>query len=467
MDREKPYEDINRDHCFYAPRVFEVGHSGAIVLQSEQNYAELFQLDSILVLSSAEIHPATPKPGNVWMYSKCKWFCFGAAGIFAAVFLMWYSWFWKRQGKKGIEGSTAYVLAPWFLVLFMVVVIIVLTRIIQYQLGTGEPFAFFEGISLWPSEFLRFLAGGLAAYFLIIMFIKARLTDRKLADRYFVPAPKSSEKGSPKSSSLEGTNQLETTSFVWNQYKKYTSRKWRWIRIASLGVIYFGLCALIISMFGRPFVPYRGPWSFWVDRVSLLFSIPLFIVLLLSVVDFSIVSGWMIRRVSREDVIWPKGAKAIRDFGDKFHMDATYLAEWADIQVIVKISETVGRFVYYPFIVILILGASRLRYFDRWDLPIGLLIVMMLGLFYSVYCAVSLRRTARRARDTILNRLWERQLYLKSLNQEALSQQVQMMYDAIRSMRRGAFVPFFEQPFVRAVALFLGGGGSLMALNYM
>ncbi|MFP4087978.1 MAG: hypothetical protein ACLFUL_14440 [Desulfobacteraceae bacterium] len=449
------------------PRIFEVGHSDAFVLKTEAENKESPPICRIMGVSSTSLHPLCPKPGNVWMYSKCKWFCFGAAGIFAAVFLMWYSWFWKRHGKKGIEGSTAYLLAPWFLVLFMVAVVMVLTRVIQYQLGTGEPFAFFEGISLWPSEFLRFLAGGLAAYFLIIMFIKARLTDQKLADRYFVPAPKSREKGSPKSSPLEGANQLETASFVWNQYKKYTSRKWRWIRIASLGVIYFGLCALIISMFGRPFVPYRGPWSFWVDRVSLFFSIPLFIVLLLSVVDFSIVSGWMIRRVSRDDVIWPKGAKAIRDFGDKFHMDAAYLKEWADIQVIVKISETVGRFVYYPFIVIIILGASRLRYFDRWDLPIGLLIVMMLGLFYSVYCAVSLRRSAQRARNAILNRLWERQLYLKSTNQEELSEQVKMMYDAIRSMRRGAFVPFFEQPFVRAVALFLGGGGSLMALNYM
>ena len=135
--------------------------------------------------------------------------------------------------------------------------------------------------------------------------------------------------------------------------------------------------------------------------------------------------------------------------------------------MIIKISETVNRFVYYPFIVILILGASRLRYFDRWDMPVGLLIVIMLGLAYSIYCAVSLRREAQQARKKILHKLWEKQLNLQAKNKEALSEQIKMMYDAIKSMHKGAFVPFFEQPFVRAVALFIGGGGSLVALNYL
>jgi hypothetical protein len=74
---------------------------------------------------------------------------------------------------------------------------------------------------------------------------------------------------------------------------------------------------------------------------------------------------------------------------------------------------------------------------------------------------------AEQARESALKRLWEKQLSLKGMNQDALSEQIQMIYDEIKSIRKGAFVPFFEQPWVRAVALFLGGGGSLIALNYL
>ena len=99
-------------------------------------------------------------------------------------------------------------------------------------------------------------------------------------------------------------------------------------------------------------------------------------------------------------------------------------------------------------------------------MPVGLLIVLMLGLACSIYCAVSLRRSAQQAKKMILSKLWEKQLNLQAKNKKALSEQTKILYDAIKSIREGAFVPFFEQPFVRAVALFIGGGGSLVALNY-
>jgi hypothetical protein len=336
---------------------------------------------------------------------------------------------------------------------------------LRAQLDAGEPFAFFEGISIWPSEFLRFLAWGLSLYFLIAVFIKARMSDKELYDQFFNPSSDHFAYVETDTAATGEADGPKTAWSVWNDYKKYTTWKWRFFRILVLGIIYFFMCHFIIHMFGKPFVPYRGNVSFYVDRIAIFLAVPFFIVLLISIVDLTITSSRLIRRLSQLDVIWPK--ETTRNISKTINMDVSYLYEWIDIQVIVKISETAGRFVYYPFIVILILGASRLRYFDRWDMPLGLLIVIMLGLSYSVYCAVSLRNTARKARVTILNKLWEKQMNLQASDKAAISEQIKMMYDAIRSMRKGAFCPFFEQPCVRAVALFLGGGGSLMALNYL
>jgi len=151
----------------------------------------------------------------------------------------------------------------------------------------------------------------------------------------------------------------------------------------------------------------------------------------------------------------------------QFKIKYSCINEWIGIQVIVKITETVSRFVYYPFIVILILWASRLRWFDKWNMPIGLLIVIMLALLYALYCAVSLRRSAQKARDAILDNLWEKHLKATGDGNNALAEQIKMMHDFVQSIRKGAFVSFFEQPWVRAVFLLLGGGGSILALDFL
>ena len=452
-DCEMPLFEGNK--CLGTPRIFEVGRSDAFALRAKNDKPE----------ETRSIHPLLNGYGQTWMDPLFSWLCFGATLLFTILFIRFYYPYWKKENVKGIEASKKYQLSPCFLVLFLILLVAVLTLIISRP-GQNEPFAFFEGISIWPTEFLRFMAGGIAIYFIITGFIKVRLSDKQLSDQFFNPQSDHPEEGKVRKTAKGKTDRLKTPLSVWDDYQKNTVWKRRGSRILPLGAIYYGMCACIIFMFGEPFVPYRGDVSFRVDKIAILvFSIPSFIFLLFWIVDFTIMSGHLIRNISQLDAVWPK--EATRHISKTFNMDDAYLNEWIDIQVIVKISETAGRFVYYPFIVILILGASRLRYFDRWDMPLGLLIVIMLGLAYSVYCAVSLRNAARKAREIILNKLWERQLNLKALKKDAISEQIKMMYDAIKSLRKGAFVPFFEQPFVRAVTLFLSGAGSLVALNYL
>jgi hypothetical protein len=445
-----------------SPKIFEIGRTGAFALDFKEEKPDRFSTD-----------PNPTKYSGILMHPTYFWRFFGAAILLAILFYALYAPF----------RTKAYTLSPCFLILFLILLITLfrgiiwptqhtlsnpnnwLYKFLKSQFYAGEPFAFFEGISIWPSEFLRFLAGGISLYFLITGYLKARSSNQELSDRFFNPQNHDSEKGNADEALPNEVQPSKMALTVWNEYQKYTNWKRRLFRILPISIIYSFLCHAIIYMFGQPFVPYRNHTSFLIDRIAIPSVIPFFILLLISVVDFTISSRWLIRRLSQVGVIWPW--ETARDISAKFNMNAAYLNEWLNIKVIVKISETAGQFIYYPFIVILILGASRLRYFDRWNMPLGLLIVILLGLLYSIYCAVSLRSTARKARETELQRLWKTGLSLKASNDRALSEQIKIVYDAIGSMRKGAFVPFFEQPFVRAVALFLGGGGGLVALNYL
>ena len=134
----------------------------------------------------------------------------------------------------------------------------------------------------------------------------------------------------------------------------------------------------------------------------------------------------------------------------------------------------VGRWVglplaQLPILVIILSWVSRLSYFDRWDMPPGLLIVILLGLGFSLSCAVRLRRKAEQFRKEALARMWERQVRLagEADGAKGLARKIDLMAGQINSIRSGAFVPFLEQPWVRASLIFLTSGGGITALQYL
>ena len=92
--------------------------------------------------------------------------------------------------------------------------------------------------------------------------------------------------------------------------------------------------------------------------------------------------------------------------------------------------------------------------------------IVSLGFFYLLYCAVVLYRSAEKARQRAMNRLLRNRIHAEGVEEnEKLVQQITIIRDEIASIRKGAFVPFFEQPWIRAVLIFLGSGGGLLFLQ--
>jgi hypothetical protein len=441
------------DECLKQPRIYEIGRSGAVDISIRKEEGEDKRcLECLPVSDLTSIHPQQAFPNPYKMVP---------IGLVAALFLCLYA---RCYCYRGI---------PWphlALVALTVLGAVVFAVIIFNQLDGGEPVVLFEGVSLWPTEFLRFLAGVLALWFLYMGCRNLRDGNKEVDDY------------------LGGVNKCKVESGInaaelWESYHRESAPKRRFSRcVIPLAVVHFGLCALIIYTFGPPVAPYRGLMSFIVDMaVLLMLAVPSLIVLIFLVLDATKLSVRFIQDLSKEQVVWPQ--YIVDKFVGKLKMDTRYLNGWISIQVIARHTEAVGNLIYYPFVVIILMLISRSSYFDNWHLPLGLFVVIMLALAYSIYCAIILRRSAEQARQKAIERLERLQIHQicakgqketgenvsegRKEERTDKSEQIALLINSIRTIRRGAFASFSHQPFVRALALFFGSGGSILLLEYL
>ena len=191
------------------------------------------------------------------------------------------------------------------------------------------------------------------------------------------------------------------------------------------------------------------------------------LVLLFLVVDATSTAVWFIKQI--QNGFSGGSEKAKSRIAQRFGITVEDSQEWIGVKVVSQLTEIVNKFIYYPILVIILLGVSRLSYFDRWDMPPGLLLVILLGLGFSISCAIRLRRRAEQFREKVLTRLWEEQVRLAGEDNQSkgMSKKIDLMISHIKVIRSGAFAPFLEQPWVRATLIFITSGSGLTALQYL
>ena len=220
-------------------------------------------------------------------------------------------------------------------------------------------------------------------------------------------------------------------------------------------------------MFGEPFVPYRGRVAFQVDYIILkYFAVPVVIILIFWVIDVSRRCADLIQKLSHESTDWCENVK--KRYEKKLNVPPAYLGEFINIDAVARLTRAIHQCVYYPIIIVLLMGFARLKMFDNWDLPYGLLFVILISLSLSILCVIMLRSSAKEIREVALNNLFEKLVFARGESgaAEVVCRQIEMVIDQVRSIKKGAFVPVIEQPWVRATALFFTGSGSLIALQY-
>ncbi len=319
----------------------------------------------------------------------------------------------------------------------------------------GEPFALADGISLWPTEMIRVVAGWLALYFLCNSHFALKHNKHDLHDEY----------GLPLKSRPDETDHWTSKGLICLKYdedggivERYRRMRWP---VAAYGI----LAGLAILFFGDSFRPYRGWLSFNADRTVFVVCTGLQIVLLFFVVDASKGCRRLIKDLMAAPSAWPE--QVCRRFHELTGVDRSYLDEYIDVKIIARRTEAVGKLILYPFVILFLMIIARASFFDRWDWPPSVIAVMGLNSGYAIYAVWSLRRQAEMARETACERLKGKLLRLLGGAEEGPTEQVRVLIDEIENCDEGAFAPVSQQPIVKALLLPFGGAGVTSLLSYL
>ncbi|MEO8937411.1 MAG: hypothetical protein ABI277_00490 [Burkholderiaceae bacterium] len=401
-------------------------------------------------------------------------------------------------------------LTPWSLVMFAigVVTIVLLTfsgqwlweRFAGYltQGDDGEPISFIDGISVWPTELLRLVSFVLSVAFGIWAWV---LLNRNLIEiareLRFRPTQKrmmadvrsdvrnwtwcdrivgilSFRLGEYQGKSM--TRKIGLTpraQWFWKKYLYKGMGLSRSIRVVGAVVLYAIVASAVVAYFGVPGTPYRGEVSKAWNAAVLLLSVGSMLFIIFFVVDATVFSHQIIKALKKEidkryadggGTIW--ASSTVAHYQKKFEIKDPYqLDAWVLMDFISLRTKVVAKLIYLPFIAISLMVLSRSQLFDNWTMPVGLVLVFASSVAIIMGCAILLRESAESVRDDVLRRLTEELVRVKGIG--GASGQIETLIAEIRSLRKGAFAPYTQQPLFRALLLPLSTFGGSALLDYM
>jgi hypothetical protein len=380
----------------------------------------------------------------------------------------------KRGGKDlGSRFTYLFCNTPLWLIVWIPIIILAVCLYAQTGRGAQEPLAFLSGLSIWPTEMIRLIAIMLAIQFMIKASLTLKENEYEIADHYCLgslPATRWSCSEfwqhlkpwqSTYSDWLKPGAKFDAKD-AWNAYLSRNRFSLRFLRVSLLWLVYLVFLIAVTKLFkGRlPDAPARGPtaitFNLWVGVSASI----CWIVLSFYVVDAIQLNGNFIRVFTRGLTKWEP--KVSLRSGRVPPLTDADLSRYHDVFFVAKRTEEVARLVWYPLVILAILVVGRSSLFDNWTWPSALIVVFALNGIWAVGSAVFLRRVAEQLRDVATENLQLERLrnYADQVRRETFDE----LIGEIRSLKKGAFAPLSEQPFIRAILL-PGGGLGLLAVG--
>ena len=378
-----------------------------------------------------------------------------------------------------LQGQRLPVLLP--AALFVAYLGLLLTQMVaSVNDPDGEPFTWLEGVSAWPSEVIRWFALLLGACFLVYTFRIIERNDGELQASFQIPLV-----DDPRTlwQRIRGRFQVAAVSLgaprtaaLWAQYVGSGSWSLLILRALAWTIAFMALASALFWVLGMPNHPMRGATALRLDRLLITTLVVVFQVLLFSVNAAIRLCGRFIDELIAQDDArdWPEETRRVfaRRIGFKADIDpklaGDILDPWIDVHFIAERTRAIGPLLYFPFVLLGLMVVARWSVFDNWDIPIALAIVFILGFTIACVNAFLMQRAASRARGLALERL--QALLLQSKGQAPgaypIPAHLEAICESVRSLRKGAFVPFTEQPLVRAALIPFGSAGGLYLVDW-
>ncbi|MDR4484256.1 MAG: hypothetical protein R3B95_13755 [Nitrospirales bacterium] len=435
------------------PRIFEVGLTGAYDLSAD----------------SGSMHVSAPDVDNGEPPPLISLRTFVLLGCILLGSLIIYA----VMSRRAVFLARAAAQSPMFWIFLVAVVGCYswLCMSITNQLEHGEPFVWLEGISVWPTEILR-----LGAFFLSLCFLcrgyqtlqaKFRQLEAEFAlapgecsgcfdwKKWMEFGPDFSRGSAPPK---------HTVREAWRLYTSLMGLQCAGSRVFAQTAVYLLLFAFpVFLLLGFPTTPCRGETCFHWDKGILILSVVTMWLLVFFVIYAARLGARMVDWVLQTGVQWPSRQTARAPW---FHssMNDSLTNIQHSLRFCGQLTEVVGTLIYYPFIIVLIMIVSRSSFFDDWDLPISLLIVLGSNIGLAIFSAFHFRQTAEHARGRVLNNL-SSMLSTNSGSRE--KSQVQKVINEVQNFKKGSFCPFAEQPILKAFAIPSGGYFLMIFIEYL
>jgi hypothetical protein len=342
-----------------------------------------------------------------------------------------------------------------------------------FTTSIGEPFSLSEGVSAWPTEFLRFGALVLAVAFVVESYARMRMTVLDLVRSYRLTLAEFPGKLACCLPTTPVPEAVVQADHVWERYQQMGYWQNRLCRIALPLTAYFGF-AICISQLGMlPHNPLRGPRIMAWDVLVLIPTVIAYLFLTFWTLDAVRLCRWFIEHLSQAPCRYPK---ATREFfsslrgGTPGHL----LDEWITLRLIAELTDRVGRLIYFPFIIFFILVAARNQWWDLWAWSAPLLIIFMLNLVLAAGGVFILQRAARRAQDLAveslkskLDRLRETIAVTDPQKAQNSLGQAERLLQEIQQLNTGAFAGLWENPLLGALLVPSGGSAIIEIARYL
>jgi hypothetical protein len=445
---EMDADDLSRQH-----RVFEISRSGAFDL-TESN--KTWFLD--------------------WLHSDHVELKLLFAALFLALMVAWVSANIANRALPG-GGTTVQRLrrvvssTAFWLVCGTPAIVFSVTAFAQSKWAAQEPFAFFSGISIWPSEMLRLIACMLAIHFMVKAGIDLRANERELEKRFCLdPLPPTRFRWRDIGLGLDlwrmphpnelGAEPTFSAQEAWHAYLRRNKFWPRFIRIGILFTLYLGFSVTIFYLLPRPNSPTRGEVAFLFNRRVILLTGIGMMILSFYVVDAIQLNSNFIRMFAREVTKWGHGV------AERCHrvppLTEEELSAYNEIFFVAQRTEVVARLIWYPLIVLTLMLVARSPFFANWTWPFSLVLISGLNATWAIGSAILLRRAAEQLREAAISNL-----QLSRVMSHAVEEKREMFDELIaeiRGLKKGAFAPLTQQHFIHAI-LFNSGGLGLLAVG--
>jgi hypothetical protein len=359
---------------------------------------------------------------------------------------------WRRLGRE-LRGE----IATWLLIVAALFFLAVAARMPWIAEKSGqEPFLVFEGISSWPTTWLRALALFLCACYFWIIALQFR---RALAGGHRELA-RTAPEGCPPSE----VPSRSTPCQAWDRFCR-RSRSWK-IKALILGIwaVYVCSAVLLFSRLDPPALVTRGQLSMNWEKAILLSAVFSMNLLIVYAVVHNFSCAVFVRQVSE----WLRQPDAPETDCPPLHT--------ALMRTIGLAAGAMTQMIYYPFTLIFLLIAARHPLFDNFDWPIGLIIVFLFSCTALLSSTLLVRRSADQARKNALAWLGRRIAILKwqstgtsgALPQkhETALARAEWQLGQIQQVGGAALSEgFLSNPLLRAVLIPIGGTGVLQLID--